>query len=304
MNNDVFKKAISFIYRNARPLDLASWRYHFEGGSRKEVIDVLSFYQNTDGGFGHAIEPDFWNPNSSPISTWKAICVLKEIGIDSNENIVKRILAYLDSGKDFSTGMWYNTVKSNNDYPHAVWWECQSDSGVPSVNPTISLAGFALKYANKDSALYKKAVNIVTSAAKSFIVAPVCDMHITPLYMELYEYCASIDGFVLFDLVAYKSALYSAVKSTVCTDTDKWLKEYVCKPSTYFNSSKLIFDILDRDLCIKEGEMLLNEQLEDGSYIVPWIWHNDYKEYYIAANWWKSDILRKNMLYLKDLKLI
>ncbi|MCH5165857.1 MAG: hypothetical protein J1G01_05595 [Clostridiales bacterium] len=304
MNNDIFQKARYFIYRNARPLDMALWRYHFEDGSRNDVIDILSFYQNTDGGFGHAIEPDFWNSKSTPISTWRAISVLKEIGVGYEDDIVKNILAYLDSGKDFESGMWYNTVKSNNDYPHAVWWECQSESGVPSVNPTISIAGFALKYANKQSALYKKSIEIIKSAVDKFIVAPVCDMHITPLYMDLYEYCASIDGFDLFDLATYKTALYSAVKSTVCTDPDKWLKEYVCKPSTFYDSSKLIFDILDRKLCEKEGEQLLKGQLDDGSYGIPWIWHNDYTEYYVAANWWKSSMLRINMLYLKDLELI
>lgn len=30
MKNEVFKKANEFIYRNARPLDLALWRYHFD----------------------------------------------------------------------------------------------------------------------------------------------------------------------------------------------------------------------------------------------------------------------------------
>ena len=304
MNDNVFNKARNFIYKNARPLDMALWRYHFENGSRSDVIDILSFYQNTDGGFGHAIEPDFWNPQSNPIATWKAISVLKEIGIEANDKIVKNILKYLDSGRDFENGMWYNTVKSNNDYPHAVWWECQSGQGAPSVNPTISLSGFALKYADKKSALYKKAVDIVTDLAREFISAPVCDMHITPLYLELYEYCADIDGFDLFDLVAYKKALYSAVKSTVCTDTDKWLKEYVCKPSTFYSSSKLVFDILDRKLCETEGEQLLKVQLDDGSYNISWIWHNNYTEYYIAANWWKSAVLRTNMLYLKDLKMI
>ena len=304
MNNNVFKNARNFVYRNARPLDLALWRYHFEDGSRSEVVDILSFYQNADGGFGHAIEPDCWNSNSNPIATWKAISILKEIGIDSDENIVKNILAYLESGEDFEDGMWYNVVKSNNDYPHAVWWECHDTLGVPSVNPTISLAGFALKYANKKSDLYKKAEDIVTDAVQKFIKAPICDMHITPLYLELYEYCADIDGFELFDLAAYKSVLYSAVKSTVCTDTDKWLKDYVCRPSVFYDRFKLVFDILNYKLCEREGELLLKAQLDDGSYNIPWIWHNDYTEYYIAANWWKSSVLRTNMLYLRDLKLI
>lgn len=304
MDNNVFNNARSFVFRNARPLDLALWRYCFEGGSRKEVVDVLSFYQNADGGFGHAIEPDCWNTDSTPIGTWSATRILNEIGVNANDIIIKNILAYLESGKDFRDGKWYVTVKSNNDFPHAVWWECRDSVGEPDDNPTISLAGFALKYASKDSALYKKAVDIVLTAAKSFIAAPVCDMHVTRLYLELYEYCASIEGFDLFDLSAYKEALYTAVKNTVCADTEKWFKEYVCKPSMFYDSSKLVFDILDNELCKKEGELLLKGQLGDGSYPITWLWHNNFNEYYVAANWWKSDIIRKNMLFLKDLKLI
>lgn len=302
--NNVFTKGKNFVYRNARPLDMALWRYHFEGGSRSDVLDILSYYQNSDGGFGYAIEPDCWNVNSNPIGTWKAITILNEVGIESDDIIVKKILEYLDSGEDFENGLWYNTVKSNNDFPHAVWWECPNDRGEPHLNPTICLAGFALKYAHKNSALYKKATAIVIENANKFIAKPICDMHVTRLFMELYEYCASIEGFDLFDLAAYKTALYSAVNNTVCFDADKWFKDYVCKPSMYYDNSKLIFDIVGKQLCEKEGQLLLKEQQGDGSYNVTWLWHNDYTEFYVAANWWKSSMLITNMLYLKDLNLI
>ena len=303
-NENVFKNAQEFIYRYARPLDMALWRYHFEGGSRNEVMDILSYYQNEDGGFGHAIEPDCWNNNSTAIGTWKAISVLREVGIDANNTIVKKILAYLESGIGVIDGMWCFTEKSNNDFPHAIWWECQNGLGDPDDNPTISLAGFALKYADKKSKLYKRAVDIVTERVNKFIKEPICDMHTTRIYLELYEYCLSIDGFDLFDLAACKSALYSAVQKTVCEDSNKWFTEYVCKPSMFYSSSKLIFEILDRKLCKKEGELLLNMQQSDGSYNVTWLWYNDYTEYYVAANWWKSSMLITNMRYLKDLNLI
>lgn len=63
----VFEKARQFVYRNARPVDLARWQYHFEGGSREAVLTALACYQNPDGGFGHALEADAWNPNSTPL---------------------------------------------------------------------------------------------------------------------------------------------------------------------------------------------------------------------------------------------
>jgi len=77
--NSIYEKARQFIYKNARPLDLARWQYHFEGGSKEAVLNALAYYQNEDGGFGHALEPDAWNPLSSPIQTCSATEILKEI---------------------------------------------------------------------------------------------------------------------------------------------------------------------------------------------------------------------------------
>ena len=62
-------------------------------------LAALKAFQNEDGGFGHALEPDCFNPNSSPIQTWKAIVHLEEIGIDDPDHeIIQGILRYLDSG--------------------------------------------------------------------------------------------------------------------------------------------------------------------------------------------------------------
>ena len=58
------KQAESFIYKNARPLDLARWKYIFEGGGKEDVLTALAAYQKEDGGIGHALEPDCWNPQS------------------------------------------------------------------------------------------------------------------------------------------------------------------------------------------------------------------------------------------------
>ena len=105
MNN--FKKAKGFVYRNARPLDLARFQFHFENRSADEVLYALSFYQNDDGGFAYAIEPDNWNESSTPIGTWAATMILREIGFsDTSHPIISGILKYLDSGKDFADGSY------------------------------------------------------------------------------------------------------------------------------------------------------------------------------------------------------
>mgnify|MGYP000860130092 CR=1 FL=1 len=107
----MYQKTQKWIYRHARPLDIARWQYHFENGSKDNVIKVLSFYQNIDGGFGHALEPDSWNPNSAPIQTWVATEILREIEVtDQSCTVIQGILKYLASGADFNGHSWSNTV--------------------------------------------------------------------------------------------------------------------------------------------------------------------------------------------------
>lgn len=77
-----FESARNFVYKNARPLDLARWKCLFENGGKEEVLKFLSAYQNEDGGFGHALEPDCWNPHSSPVQTWTATQIIKEINLE------------------------------------------------------------------------------------------------------------------------------------------------------------------------------------------------------------------------------
>lgn len=299
MNN--FEKAKGFVYRNARPLDLARFQFHFENGSVDEVLCALSFYQNDDGGFAYAIEPDNWNVDSTPIGTWVATTILREIGFtDSSHPIIKGILNYLGSGKDFADGKWFNTVPSNNDYPHAVWWSCEN-KGVTSDNPTASLVGFVLRFADRTSLLYQKVSAIATKIVAEFIENPTDEQHTVRCFAELLGYCEEIENFDLFDLITFRNAVIKRENDIICKDTDKWTTEYVCTPSFFFFRKNNIFQYISRELYEYEAEVLSNTQLSDGSYPITWQWYTDYKEFEISANWWKSDIIIRNMLYLQEL---
>lgn len=59
-----FEKAAEFIWRNARLLERRIFEYTFQGGESHQVIHALKAYQNDDGGFGHAMEPDLRTPDS------------------------------------------------------------------------------------------------------------------------------------------------------------------------------------------------------------------------------------------------
>ncbi len=298
-NPSIFVKSQKFIYRNARPLDLARWKLHFENGSIDDVLSVLSFYQNDDGGFAYAVEPDNWNINSTPISAWVATMILREIGFEEPSHpIIQGILKYLDSGQDFSDGKWYNVVSGNNDYPHAIWWECGNGSGLPDDNPTVSLAGFILKFADYESRIYKKAEKIAAKAVDEFIKNPTNEFHTLRCFSDLLKYCEEIKNLPPFDINKFRQTIILQVNKIVCKEPEKWYTEYVCKPSIFFGNNS-VFKYVNSELAEAEADIIIKQQLPDGSYPITWLWHNNYKEFEIAANWRKSDIIIKNMLYLK-----
>ena len=312
---NTFEKARGFIYRSARPLDLAMFRYRFENGSRKDVVTALSAYQNPDGGFGWGVEADNFNPDSLPMGVWKATEYLREIGgIEPEHPMIRGILRYLEGGDGFDAvrDQWANTVPSNNDYPCAVWWKYsetgssfeygQSVTGALSAwkyNPTAALAGFLIRYAAPDSALREKGVRIAKAAAEWFMKDAPVERHIAGCFISLYEYCTDA-GVMPFDGEAMLKKLKEIVDRSICRDVSRW-DGYIPRPSAFLTSRGSRFYSEDlEELCRAECEYIKNTQLSDGSFSVPWAWGNDYKEWYVAENWCKAIVTMENMLFLRE----
>lgn len=298
---NTFENAEKFIYRSARPLDFARWQYRFENGSVDAVLRALGAYQNADGGFGHGLEADCLNSDSTPIQTWAATEILHEIGFtDAAHPIMAGILRYLGSGADFDTEhkQWRNTVPSNNDHPHAIWWE-YNGKGEFRYNPTAALAGFLLRFADRDSALFAQGHTIAEEAVNWFIEqAPFEEMHVTGCFVRLYEYLCEA-GVKLTDMECFKEKLMEQVRHNICADPQKWRAEYVTMPSDFIGSRESMFYADNAAPAEMECDFIIGSQLSDGAFPVPWQWWTDYKEFEVAANWWKASFVIKNMGYLK-----
>lgn len=299
----VFNKAQRFMYRNARPLDFARWKFHFENGSEEAVLSILETYQNEDGGFGNGLEEDCFNPNSSPIQTWKATEILRDIHFtDKDHPIVKGIMNYLASGGDFDYKhrQWMNIVPSNNDYPHAIWWEYKEGEDWFNYNPTASLAGFILKYGDIDSEIYKLALELAKEAYRYWMNSmPYAEQHVTACFIRLYEYCMEA-GVEIADMDEFKQKLIEQVATELDSVTDKWGTDYVCMPTNFIKTKDSIFYEGNAGLVAKECDYILQHQSEDGSFPITWQWWTDYKEFEISKNWWKADLCITNMRFLRE----
>lgn len=269
----VLENAAAFIYRNARPLDMARWQYHFENGSKEAVLHALAYYQNGDGGFGHALEADAWNPESAPIQTWAATEILREIDFKyATHPIIQGILRYLASGKDFNGTCWFKMLKSNNDHPHAPWWETDADSTDDNdYNPTASLAGFIIYFADKSSDLFTLGCSIAQAAFDKLMFGEMeGNMHTLSCYVQMAEYIERAGVFDVIDMNVFKAKLRQLVKDCIERDTSVWGTSYICKPSQFFRRKDSIFYTDNRPTAAFEALFIVRTQLDDGTWNITW----------------------------------
>ncbi len=160
---DEFLRLRKLVFRSARPLDYTKWKFLFENGSCDDFLSVLSGYQNEDGGFGHNIECNNWNPGSSPYTVCIALDYLDTA--DSHESRIKNkiiagIIRYLDSGAYLLEDGWVGMqgIPGNNDFAHMPWFHFDSGKAAEAdIGVTKRLADFILKHAKEGSGIYCRA---------------------------------------------------------------------------------------------------------------------------------------------------
>lgn len=294
-----------WMHRNARPVDLAVWRYHFENGSREAVLAELALYQNEDGGFGHALEADSWNPDSSPYTTLTAINILKSIGfLELNHPMLQGIFRYLAECPDCTEYGWRFSIPSNDHYPHAPWWTYNEDANAyESIGLTAGTAGFILMYGNKDSLLFQKAL--------SFAGIVIEKLRMPGRYgdMGIGGYCVLLDSIKKagleerFDCAFLAQKLKQQVHDTIERDTSKWVY-YGVRPSNYIDSLDSPYFQDNEDIVAKELDYLIDTRPQNGIWPIPWSWfdNNDKysKAFAISENWWQAVKGTEKMLYLRN----
>lgn len=293
MNRELAKQ---FILQNARPVDLAVYKFFFENGSNRTVVDELSNYQNEDGGFGKGLEADYWNPNSSPIATNDAIITLYSVGaLDKNSEMVNGIVRYLESHDSFDEDKmrWLFAIDSNKDYPHAIWWE-KNDDGIHGFNPTMSLAAFLVCYGNRDvmyEDIIREGIQYLESGEEIGSDGLKC-------YLLAYELLRMNHVTDIVDLGDIKKLLCKKISEEICKDVEKYGVEYVPIPSDFFQGIYLEFITPEIMQFIEAEKAVLGKlQKEDGGFEISWKWNTPYSEFEQARKWWRPRITIQKLLF-------
>ncbi len=142
-----YAKAREFLLTHARPLERARYRFHFGGGPVAEAHAALAAFQNTNGGFGHALEPDLRLPGSSALATSVAFQLFRELGLPVADPMVRAAARWTQSAFDRTLDRWPATPAGVNDWPHAPWWTWKGpgERGF-TANPGVELVAHLWHY--------------------------------------------------------------------------------------------------------------------------------------------------------------
>ena len=142
--NDALVAGHRFLLNQARLLECRLFATCFLGAPASGVVDALRGYQNEDGGFGHALEPDKRCPASLPIDVETAFQALVTAGA-VDKPMVLRACDFLaqtaaDAGARGAVPLAFPIIES---FPRAAHWS--SWTYTPGLNPTAGLTGLLYK---------------------------------------------------------------------------------------------------------------------------------------------------------------
>lgn len=135
-------RAHEFLWTHARLLERRLFEHEFLGGSAESVERAALAYENADGGFGQALEPDCRTPHSQPEATRWALAVLDSVGRLTSER-ARRCCDWLGRVATPAGGVPF-CLPTVEGHPRAPWW---SASPEPSLNPTGQLVALLRPHA-------------------------------------------------------------------------------------------------------------------------------------------------------------
>jgi len=294
---ETFRRAQYTILENGRELEKRLFAYYFMDGSANNVVEEIAGYQNVDGGFGNAMEPDFRLPASSPMATSVALQHLIHFDdLPLAKGVISKAIAYLDNTYVSEREGWFAVPRTVNDYPHAPWWEFDEEKGMCAIdanwgNPTAEIIGYLQRYREFTSLdvdrLIGKAIEYLESKSEF------SSFHEIFCFMRLYNL---LDRKMATSL---RPKLSEAICSLISKDQEEWRTEYVARPLDFVSSPDEFFCI-KRELIEDNIEYYIKE-LQTYGKIKP-TWSKSFYDGEMSTAWdeWVAIITLRVLLILKS----
>ena len=282
----------NWILRHARPLEAARYDILFGDGKQEDFLVLLKQYQNPDGGFGHALEPDNWDPHSSPYTTLKAMHLMLETGFaDFSHPLYQGALRYLRSGDGFcDCGGWQFSMPTGNDHPHAPWWSYSEESnGAENLGLSAQIAAFALTVCEKNDPLYQRAEAVASRALEALMQGTIGgEMGVGG--------CAMLMPYWMQTATPYSPAeitlkMMETSNAAIVRDPSRW-NTHVPRPSAAIPSPASPMYAGNEEAIRRELDWLIDTLPENDLWPIDWSWFDNNARYpaafAISEMWWKA----------------
>jgi hypothetical protein len=227
----------------------------------------LADFQNTDGGYGHALEPDLRLPTSSVIATTVAFQRLREAGADDGWPEVQRAVGYLVSAWDPTIPGWEPAPPSVDDHPHAPWWSYPGPPAAYPANPGAEAFAVLLRHRGLVSPGVLEEVAAATERAVDVLGEEV-EPHEMLCWLRLAEEAPP-------DLAArILAAMRRALPAALVVDAAAW-DRYVPGPLWFAPTpgSPLAADVAGH---VEDHlDHLVSMRQSDGRWMPAWTWGDD-----------------------------
>jgi hypothetical protein len=297
ISRKAFDRAADYMRASARPLENALFNFHFSGGNRNQVLAELVPFQNSDGGFGHGLEPDLQTPASSVIATITALAILRDLGSDEDTPGLPAALAYLVGAYDLERERWPIVPPEVEEAPHAPWWgysQTEENTGGYWANPRASVVAYLQQFHRLAPSPFFESVRQAT----------IDDLMRYSHRMEMHDLLCFVDLLETEELPreSYENVLDKlrrALPQSVETVPGKW-GDYGLRPADVVRSpDSPLSGVIDRWVIDKNLDYEIESQEDNGSWAPNWSW-----DFVDPAAWSAAEKAWRGILTIKKLKIL
>ena len=257
-----YLKARDFILTNARMIERRLFQFHFEQDHPEGVFHAIYAYRNSDGGFGHGMEPDTASPESQPLFSIMALETLDEIDYLDSDLILQDFMPYFESITTAKGGIpWM--FRPKKDYPCEDHFKIVKEWA--ALSTTAPLLGLLEKY-NVDIPWMQKAEPFVWSELERLNGKHAFCYLCVPRWLTFLRYTKNR---VRAEKVLDHLKDWVLADGVICKDkSDEGWGLYGKPHSLNYapSTSSLLFSIFSKATINEDLEALITRQKRDGSW--------------------------------------
>ncbi len=299
LSSERFAQASAFLLEDARPLEAAIFRYRFEGGDADSIYSQLAQFQNADGGFGQALEPDLRTPVSSVLATTTALQHLRMLHTPALHPLASGAVAFLMSTYDPNLESWPLAPAQADESPHAPWW---SQEGLAdrfarfAINPRAEVLGYLYEFADENDVQTVALRELLTPVVMAGLLE-----HTDNLSSNEFLACQRLvdsPGLPGEAAVALQRWLLRMAETAVATDPATW-SGYVLMPLQVAPNHIAPMGTPLAHLLPQNLDFVIDNQAADGSWSPAWSWMGEHPAAWPQAEReWRGVLTLERLVWL------